>query len=60
MVPLKELFDPCKIGDQNFNPFKKGNVLREAIFYGGESAYQFQYRDLSKIKNKTQKKIITS
>jgi len=52
MVPLKELFDPCKIGDQNFNPFKKGNVLREAIFYGGESAYQFQYRDLSKIKNK--------
>lgn len=29
------------------NPFNSGSVLREAIFYGGESAYSFQYRDLS-------------
>lgn len=28
------------------NPFSSGSVLREAIFYGGESAYSFQYRDL--------------
>jgi hypothetical protein len=28
------------------NPFTSGSVLREAIFYGGESAYSFQYRDL--------------
>jgi hypothetical protein len=28
------------------NPFTSGTVLREAIFYGGESAYSFQYRDL--------------
>ena len=30
-----------------FNPFKRGDVLREAIFYSGESAYNFQYRDLA-------------
>lgn len=29
---------------------KSGKMLREAIFYGGESAYSFQYRDFSKIK----------
>ena len=50
MMPLEYIFDPNKVGDQNFNPFKDGLVLRETIFYGGESAYDFQYRDLSKIK----------
>ncbi|MEG9532568.1 SEC-C metal-binding domain-containing protein [Mannheimia indoligenes] len=29
---------------------KSGKMLREVIFYGGESAYSFQYRDFSKIK----------
>ena len=28
-------------------PMTSGKVLREAIFYGGESAYSFQYRDFS-------------
>lgn len=28
-------------------PFTSGPVLREPIFYGGESAYSFQYRDFS-------------
>jgi len=32
------------------SPFKQGAVLREPIFYGGESAYSFQYRDLSPVK----------
>lgn len=50
MPPMEYIFDPNKIGDQNFNPFRDGIVLREAIFYSGESAYHFQYRDLSKIK----------
>jgi hypothetical protein len=36
--------------DPNFNPFTMGAVLREAIFYGGESAYTFQYRDLAPLK----------
>lgn len=39
--------DPKKVADKNFNPFTTGSVLREPIFYGGESAYSFQYRDLS-------------
>ncbi len=39
--------DPKKFEDKNFNPFTTGAVLREPIFYGGESAYSFQYRDLS-------------
>jgi hypothetical protein len=30
-----------------FNPFSRGDVLREPIFYGGESAYSFQYIDLA-------------
>ncbi len=50
MMPLEYIFDPNKVGDQNFNPFRDGLVLREPIFYGGESAHHFQYRDLSKIK----------
>ncbi|HFT2062362.1 TPA: SEC-C metal-binding domain-containing protein [Pseudomonas aeruginosa] len=43
----KSIFDPSKIGDPSFNPFQNGNILRESIFYGGESAYNFQYQDLS-------------
>jgi len=50
MSPLKELFDHSRIGDDSFDPFSSGAVLRETIFYGGESAYHFQYRDLSKDK----------
>ncbi len=30
---------------KDFNPFANGVALREPIFYGGESAYSFQYRD---------------
>jgi hypothetical protein len=53
MLPLMEhIFDPSRVGDQSFNPFRDGSFLREAIFYSGESAYNFQYRDLSKIKYK--------
>ncbi|MCY7331234.1 MAG: SEC-C domain-containing protein [Pseudanabaena sp. CAN_BIN31] len=33
--------------DKDFNPFKNGSALREAIFYSGESAYDFQYLELS-------------
>lgn len=32
---------------EGFNPFTAGDALREPIFYGGESAYGFQYRDFS-------------
>ena len=50
MPPMQDIFDPSKIGDDTFNPFNSGAILRESIFYGGESAYHFQYRDLSKDK----------
>jgi hypothetical protein len=39
--------DLTKIADKDFNPFTRGTVLREPIFYGSESAYSFQYRDFS-------------
>lgn len=39
--------DPKKVAEGGFNPFTSGQALREPIFYGGESAYSFQYRDLS-------------
>lgn len=46
---LKALF-PEKLSEPDFNPFTLGDLLREAIFYGGESAYTFQYRDLAPLK----------
>lgn len=30
-----------------FDPFTRGEAFREPIFYGGESAYNFQYLDLA-------------
>lgn len=50
MPALEEIFNPEQASNPDFNPFKSGSVLRESIFYGGESAYHFQYRDLSKLK----------
>lgn len=47
MLPMKTFFDPAKTTEKEFNPFENGSLLRESIFYGGESAYNFQYRDLS-------------
>jgi hypothetical protein len=43
-------FDPEKAADESFQPFTTGAALREPIFYGGESAYSFQYRDFSRQK----------
>ena len=42
-----DLFAAANLKGPDFNPFKFGDVLREPIFYGGESAYPFQYRDLA-------------
>ncbi len=36
--------------DVSANPFDRGEVMREIIFYSGESAFQFQYCDLSERK----------
>ena len=45
-VALYKIFDPERIVEKDFNPFRSGNVLREAIFYGADSAFSFQYREL--------------
>ena len=47
LEPWFEGLDPEIISKEGFNPFTSGLALREPIFYGGESAYSFQYRDLS-------------
>lgn len=39
--------DPKQFIERGFNPFSRGEALREPIFYNGESAYSFQYRDFS-------------
>lgn len=36
-----------QMADSGVNPFQQGDVLREAIFYAGDSAYSFQYRDFA-------------
>ncbi len=35
------------VADGKFDPFKRGEAMREPIFYSGESAYNFQYRALA-------------
>ena len=39
-----------KIVKEGGNPFQRGEAYREPIFYGGESAYLFQYLDLARRK----------
>lgn len=43
---MTDMQDAMKSG-KKANPFEKGSNLREPIFYSGESAYSFQFRDLS-------------
>jgi len=35
------------VESRSFNPFERADALREPIFYGGESAYNFQYVELA-------------
>ncbi len=46
----KEMFagtEPNQTIKERFTQLSRGEALREPIFYNGESAYSFQYRDLS-------------
>lgn len=54
MPPMDTFFNEIKLGNK-FNPFERGEFLREPIFYGGESAYDFQYRDFALIKYQNDK-----
>lgn len=42
-----ESLNPRKVVKDGSNPLFSGKALREPIFYGGESAYSFQYRDFA-------------
>jgi len=46
LVPVVKLMSAEKGGVGNLS-LQSGAMLREAIFYGGESAYMFQYRDFA-------------
>ncbi|WGE84980.1 YecA family protein [Actinobacillus equuli] len=46
---MKPSFDSKSI-EEWLEYMQSGKMLREPIFYTGESAYHFQYRDLSKLK----------
>jgi hypothetical protein len=39
-----------KLVEEGGRPFQKGQTYREPIYYGGESAYNFQYLDLARRK----------
>lgn len=43
---LKPVLEGFERGEQ-VNPFEAGEVLREPMFYAGESAYNFQYLDFA-------------
>ena len=45
--PVINLISSKYPASPNPNLFKSGEILREVIFYGGESAYPSQYRDLA-------------
>lgn len=45
--PMIAGFTPENLQNKSWDPFASGEALREPIFYAGESAYSFQYRDLS-------------
>lgn len=45
-----EIFNPSELTKESNSPFTDGSNFREPIFYAGESAYDFQYRDLVSIR----------
>ena len=47
LEPMMDIFTKENINNPNFKPFTKGEILRESFFYGPESAYIFQYNDLT-------------
>ncbi|MGB3750554.1 MAG: hypothetical protein WA945_03230 [Arcobacteraceae bacterium] len=45
-APAYEIFFDILKNEKNENPFTRGKILKETIFYSAESAYDFQYLDL--------------
>jgi hypothetical protein len=49
-APFRTILTEMAKENKDLNPFASGKLLREPIFYSGESAYEFQYRDFSILK----------
>ena len=47
LPPKRVLSDSCDHDVYTKNPFTMGSFIGESIFYGGESAYRFQYKDIT-------------
>jgi hypothetical protein len=47
VAPMLDYFKSYTSVPESSIPFTEGAVLRESIFYGGESAYNFKYREFS-------------
>lgn len=50
VAPFAETFKAALGNPNAANPFTSAEAMREPIFYGAESAYSFQYRDLAQRK----------
>lgn len=46
-APAQEIFLDIIENKKDENPFTRGKFLRESIFYSGDSAYDFQYLELT-------------
>lgn len=53
IAPVSKVISNAIKRCESINPFSRGDVLREAIFYCGESAYDFQFRYFALEKYKT-------
>lgn len=54
MEPLfSAMAEAMKVGRDEINPFGSAAAMREPVFYGGDSAYDFQYLDLAQKKYAT-------
>jgi len=47
VAPVSKVISNAIKQGESINPFSRGDVLRETIFYCGESAYDFQFRDFA-------------
>jgi SEC-C motif/Nuclease-related domain len=60
----KKLAEPIQLSSiediKDENPFKTGAAFREPIFYAAESAYSFQYRDISQQKYQSDQNWLTT
>lgn len=50
IAPMMDSMNEARRKGTKNDPFRNAEIMREPIFYGGESAYNFQYSQLAKLK----------